>query len=964
MKKLMRPLEKRLMLDASLVADIGGSVLWLDGDDQASILDADGDDASSGGAFSGTVATWQDKSGNNNDMTQGNGAREATFVSNVQNGNSVLRFDGGDDFLSGNVGALGNEYTTFAVGYFGQLNQGVNDYDYLASIGSGGAYVMSSISRTASNWGPGADRYYAYDGSAPREGPVIAGQTWNLYTQEITPGAPRHSLRIDGANQVVEDSAANHNNNGQIGIGHFSVSNTHHLNGDVGEILIFDGALSADSRHDIENYLATKWGLANTNIAPVNIENTGALFSNSGTVTLDKNMLLSTDADNTDSRLIYTVTTLAANGTMELNGVAINVNDTFTQQDIINGNVTYDHNPNVAGSDSFHFTVSDRFDTSAVQTFNFNPAANQTTNAPITLDEGASTDITNTDLSATNTNGVAWYDANWDYRQKLTIDSGMIGSDLTNFTMMLSDHHLSSDFWAQVKADGSDIVVTSADGTTKLSRDMVSFDNVGESIEMHIKVPLVSSTVDTDIYLYFGNAAGTETNDTAAWSDFSGVWHLDELAGNAIDSTVNANNGTINGGLTQGVTGHLGRAADFDDANDLISIAMTKGAISTFSFWATWDGAGNDMPILAGPNGAGPDLFLAGGNVSWNTWNGSANAFGATPAAASDGAFHHYTLVVAPGNTNLYFDNTLVGTATYADPSATTIFQIGGIVPYTWGGAIDEMRVSNVARSADWVAAEYNNQIDPSSFFSSNLVETQDETLTYTVTDLPNSGALNLNGAALNVNDMFTQDDIDNNRITYVHDDSDTTLDSFDFRVSNILGNVLPVTQTFTLNINAINDAPINNPVADSSDDAGSNNNSSQRNENDRTNLEIDSDNSISSTGEIIRSILSGSQSSFYGNALNEIMRTHNTFEISRTLEDINDFYNKNDDKVINVIERGLNDEGNKDDPAWWDLLETNEVALPEEETGAEASTPDLSDQIMQDLGTFDQNLQDFLETL
>ncbi len=956
MKKLMRPLEKRLMLDASLVADIGGSVLWLDAADESSILDTDGD-ALDSGSFNGGVATWQDKSGNNIDMTQAAAPNQSTTGVNTINGlNTVTNAAGQRLFATGVTNFSTTEITVFTVQ--NTVTNSRSLVSYASPSGSNDFLIFGTST-------------FVTGTSTALQGAGFLDGNDHLMVVDWRSSDGQISSYLDSSLTIQKNHKAGTTFGGNGGLSIFGeqdsigggFANNQDFVGDMGEVLIFNSVLSDEARHDVENYLANKWGLANTNIAPVNIENTGTVFSDSGTVTLDKNMLLSTDADNTDSRLVYTVTTLAAKGTMELNGAAMNVNDTFTQQDIINGNVTYDHNPNVTGSDSFQFTVSDRFDTSAVQTFNFDPAASQTANSPATLDEGASLNITNADLSATNTGGVAWYDANWDYRQKLTIDSGMIGSDLTDFTMMLSDHHLSSDFWAQVKADGSDIVITSADGTTKLSRDMVSFDNVGESIEMHIKVPLVSSTVDTDIYLYFGNAAGAETNDTAAWSDFSGVWHLDELAGNAIDSTVNANNGTINGGLNQGVTGQLGRAADFDDSNDFISVTMTKGATSTFSFWATWDGAGNDMAILAGPNGAGPDLFLAGGTVSWNTWNGGANGFGATPAAANDGAFHHYTLVVDPGNTRLYFDNTLVGTATYVDPSATTIFQIGGVVPYTWGGIIDEMRVSNVARSADWVAAEYNNQSDPSSFFSSDLVETRDATLTYTVTDLPDNGPLNLNGAALNVNDTFTQDDIDNNRITYVHDDSDTTLDSFDFRVSNILGNILPATQTFTLNITAINDAPINNPADDSSSDSDSNN-GSQTDNNERADSKSNSDNGITSTGEIIRSVLNGFQSSFYGDALNEIMREHNTFEISQTLEAIDNSHEERDDKVTNVIERGLNDESNNDDPAWWDLLETNKAALQEAETGADVATPDLSDQIMQDLGTFDQNLQDFLETL
>lgn len=33
-------------------------------------------------------------------------------------------------------------------------------------------------------------------------------------------------------------------------------------------------------------------------------------------------------------------------------------------------------------------------------------------------------------------------------------------------------------------------------------------------------------------------------------------------------------------------------------------------------------------------------------------------------------------------------------------------------------GSLDEIRLSNVARSASWITAEYNNQSSPSTFYS------------------------------------------------------------------------------------------------------------------------------------------------------------------------------------------------------------------------------------------------------
>ncbi len=53
------------------------------------------------------------------------------------------------------------------------------------------------------------------------------------------------------------------------------------------------------------------------------------------------------------------MTGLTANGTLWLNGTALNVNDTFTQADIDAGLVTYDHDGSNTTSDSFSFSVDD-----------------------------------------------------------------------------------------------------------------------------------------------------------------------------------------------------------------------------------------------------------------------------------------------------------------------------------------------------------------------------------------------------------------------------------------------------------------------------------------------------------------------------------------------------------------------------------------------------------------------------
>jgi hypothetical protein len=57
--------------------------------------------------------------------------------------------------------------------------------------------------------------------------------------------------------------------------------------------------------------------------------------------------------------------------------------------------------------------------------------------------------------------------------------------------------------------------------------------------------------------------------------------------------------------------------------------------------------------------------------------------------------------------------------------------------------------------------------------------------LTYTLTDTPDSGQLRLNGAPIAVGGTFTQDDVNNGRLTYLHNGVDQSRDEFAFTVAD-----------------------------------------------------------------------------------------------------------------------------------------------------------------------------------
>ena len=114
--------------------------------------------------------------------------------------------------------------------------------------------------------------------------------------------------------------------------------------------------------------------------APVIVSNAGSSALEGGSDTITSSELSTTDPDSAASAIIYTLTSLATNGTLTRNGSAISLNSTFTQADINANLIAYTHNGSETTSGSFGFSVSDGTTSFTGRTFNF--AVNPVNDAP------------------------------------------------------------------------------------------------------------------------------------------------------------------------------------------------------------------------------------------------------------------------------------------------------------------------------------------------------------------------------------------------------------------------------------------------------------------------------------------------------------------------------------------------------------------------------------------------------
>ena len=196
-----------------------------------------------------------------------------------------------------------------------------------------------------------------------------------------------------------------------------------------------------------------------------------------------------------------------------------------------------------------------------------------------------------------------------------------------------------------------------------------------------------------------------DASDAASYSGSGTTWTNLGSAGSGA-------NGTLVNAPTYSTSG--GGSLVFNGSNQYINCAVTKTANCTFSCWAkTTSLAASPMLFIAGPNGSGPDLFFYSGIIAWNSWDGAAAQFAATPATVTNGNWHLYTVVTdtVANNTKLYYDGSLLGSTTYKSAAASTDLRFGGTTDtYMWNGGIGLFTINNIALTAEQVLSNYNGQ--------------------------------------------------------------------------------------------------------------------------------------------------------------------------------------------------------------------------------------------------------------
>ena len=153
----------------------------------------------------------------------------------------------------------------------------------------------------------------------------------------------------------------------------------------------------------------------------------------------------------------------------------------------------------------------------------------------------------------------------------ITVQSSQVAADQVDYSLYINLADLGSGFFDKV-VDGTDLSVTLGDGT-QLDRELVFLDKAAQRGELYARVPLLSSTANTDININYGGGAGGNANSRSTWGpQFSEVWHFE-----GTDDATCCFGSTINAVEKEGAPGEFNKFVNANDSNPVYDVQSKFG---------------------------------------------------------------------------------------------------------------------------------------------------------------------------------------------------------------------------------------------------------------------------------------------------------------------------------------------------------------------------------------------------
>jgi hypothetical protein len=277
-------------------------------------------------------------------------------------------------------------------------------------------------------------------------------------------------------------------------------------------------------------------------------------------------------------------------------------------------------------------------------------------------------------------------------------------------------------------ATGTGFAFTTATGAA-LDSEVVAADPASGALEAWVRLPTLAPGVNTIVLEYGG--PNPATSAAATWSRFAGVWHMTGTRRES-DRTDRGSDLEPTDTNPAFVPGIIGDSRSFNGTTDqLCGPAPVPGtdplsfdtASFAYSVWVNVTANVDDYDQVLYKGGAsagdpGYDLELGAFNWAASISDGAATTQMGLTVPTGPSWVHLATVIDREQGIAFSYTN---GVAS----DSTSLLGVGGIASalpicvsghHPFNGAIDELRILNIAPPAAWFATEYANVIDRAGF--------------------------------------------------------------------------------------------------------------------------------------------------------------------------------------------------------------------------------------------------------
>jgi hypothetical protein len=324
----------------------------------------------------------------------------------------------------------------------------------------------------------------------------------------------------------------------------------------------------------------------------------------------------------------------------------------------------------------------------------------------------------------------------------------MIDSDLSDFPVLINI--TDDDLKNNADSTGYDIVFTGVDTSWNTGSyydiypyEIEKWDSSTGELICWVKPGSISSTVNTSFYMYYGSICLVDKqNPAGVWDDgFVARFSMaDETTSSIADSTSNSNDGSKKAADEPvQATGKIGYAQSFDGSSDFIKIddsqqlRLTKFTLS--GWFAAEVGTDDLQTIINRQTGTSSRNFVlwVDDNSGFFTdkslvarvGDGTKTIFTleASDKEYLDSKWYYFTFIVdnSTKEASLYINGELKDSnntwdeAVWIDEANVSI-GTENLASRFFKGILDEIRISNIVRSAAWINASYNTMNSPALF--------------------------------------------------------------------------------------------------------------------------------------------------------------------------------------------------------------------------------------------------------